>query len=90
MRWILSGELAELLGRPVSPVEFWQHPTVNALVEYLTTPESETQADTVLPSGRSSVDEPIAVIGLACVGFPGGISGARSIVALSIRRPLAR
>ncbi|HZE15491.1 MAG TPA: acyl carrier protein, partial [Mycobacterium sp.] len=24
---VLSGELAELLGRPVSPVEFWQHPT---------------------------------------------------------------
>ena len=36
---VLSGELAELLGRPVSPVEFWQHPTINALVEYLTAPE---------------------------------------------------
>jgi hypothetical protein len=22
---VLSGELSELLGRPVSPVEFWQH-----------------------------------------------------------------
>lgn len=29
---VLSGELAELLGRPVSPVDFWQHPTINALV----------------------------------------------------------
>ena len=28
---VLSGELAELLGRPVSPVEFWEHPTINAL-----------------------------------------------------------
>ena len=26
---VLSGELSELLGRPVSPVEFWQHPTIN-------------------------------------------------------------
>ncbi|MGH3561357.1 MAG: acyl carrier protein, partial [Mycobacterium sp.] len=25
---VLSGELTELLGRPVSPVEFWQHPTL--------------------------------------------------------------
>ena len=29
---VLSGELAELLGRPVSPVEFWQHPTIKALI----------------------------------------------------------
>ena len=26
---VLSGELSELLGRPVSPVDFWQHPTIN-------------------------------------------------------------
>ncbi|HUO39532.1 MAG TPA: acyl carrier protein, partial [Mycobacterium sp.] len=28
---VLSGELTELLGRQVSPVEFWQHPTINEL-----------------------------------------------------------
>src|SRR5271156_3561036 len=33
---VLSGELSELLGRPVSPVEFWEHPTTNALVGLLT------------------------------------------------------
>ena len=33
---VLSGELSELLGRPVSPVEFWQHPTINALAQFLT------------------------------------------------------
>ena len=43
---VLSGELAELVGRAVSPVEFWQHPTINSLIEYLTTPESEIQAVT--------------------------------------------
>ena len=32
---VLSGELSELLGRPVSPVEFWQHPTINALARFL-------------------------------------------------------
>ena len=71
---VLSGELAELLGRPVSPVEFWQHPTINALVGFLTAPESESTADASVPSDRGSVDEPIAVIGLGC-RFPGEISG---------------
>jgi phthiocerol/phenolphthiocerol synthesis type-I polyketide synthase A len=71
---VLSGELGELLGRPVSPVEFWQRPTINALVEYLTTPESEIQADTGGSADRSWVDEPIAVIGLGC-RFPGDIFG---------------
>ena len=28
---VLTGELSELLGRTVSPVEFWQYPTINAL-----------------------------------------------------------
>ena len=49
---VLSGELAELLGRPVSPVEFWQHPTINALVDFLTAPESESTADASGPSDR--------------------------------------
>ncbi len=26
---VLSGELSEVLGRPVSPVEFWHHPTID-------------------------------------------------------------
>ncbi|MGB8211886.1 MAG: SDR family NAD(P)-dependent oxidoreductase [Mycobacterium sp.] len=69
---VLSGELAELLGRPVSPVEFWQYPTINALIEYLTAPESETRADTADSADRRWVDEPIAVIGLGC-RFPGDI-----------------
>jgi phthiocerol/phenolphthiocerol synthesis type-I polyketide synthase B len=75
---VLSGELAELLGRPVSPVEFWQNPTINALVQYLTAPESDCQAEAALPTSRGSVDEPIAVIGLGC-RFPGGISGPQAL-----------
>ena len=71
---VLSGELTELLGRPVSPVEFWQHPTLNGLVEYLTTPESEVQADTADSAGRSWIDEPIAVIGMGC-RFPSDVHG---------------
>ncbi|HYB36144.1 MAG TPA: beta-ketoacyl synthase N-terminal-like domain-containing protein [Mycobacterium sp.] len=71
---VLSGELAELVGRTVSPVEFWQHRTINALIEYLTTPESEIQADTADSADRRWVDEPIAVIGMGC-RFPGDIHG---------------
>jgi phthiocerol/phenolphthiocerol synthesis type-I polyketide synthase B len=75
---VLSGELAELLGRPVSPVEFWQHRTINALVGYLMTPEAESQAEPVFSAERGPIDEPIAVIGLGC-RFPGGISGPEAL-----------
>ena len=64
----------QFLDRPVSPVDFWQHPSINALVRFLTAPESESTADASGPSDRGSVDEPIAVIGLGC-RFPGEISG---------------
>lgn len=81
----MSGELAKLLGRPVSPVDCWQHPTINALVAFLTTtgPESVDQGH---PASRW-VDEPIAVIGLGC-RFPGGDIWARSIVGVSVERSL--
>ena len=81
---ILSGELTELLGRPVSPVEFWQHPTINALIEYLTTPESEIQADTPNSADRSWADEPIAVIGMGC-RFPDDIMARKRSGSSSVR-----
>ncbi|WAJ46836.1 sulfolipid-1 biosynthesis phthioceranic/hydroxyphthioceranic acid synthase [Mycobacterium sp. Aquia_216] len=70
---VLSGELATLINRSVSPVDFWQHPTINELVQFLTTPESESAAQAV-SAERGSVDEPIAVIGLGC-RFPGEVCG---------------
>lgn len=73
----MSGQLAKLLGRPVSPVDCWQHPTINALVGFLTAPESESGSDAMHVSYRSG-DEPIAVIGLGC-RFPGEISGPESL-----------
>ncbi|MEC4761929.1 type I polyketide synthase, partial [Mycobacterium sherrisii] len=75
---VLSGELSELLGKPVSPIEFWEHPTINALAAYLTAPEpdpdSEARGDglTKRPA-RNSLDEPVAVVGMGC-RFPGGIT----------------
>ena len=75
---VLSGELSELLGRPVSPVEFWQYPTINALARFLTGSEPESAPEAMVSRERGSMDEPIAVIGLGC-RFPGDISGPESL-----------
>ena len=72
---VLSGEMTELLGKTVSPIDFWEHPTINALAAYLTAPEPDPESETRLKRpARSSLEEPIAVIGMGC-RFPGGISG---------------
>lgn len=70
---VLTGELSELLGRTVSPVEFWQYPTINALARFLTGGEVEAVPD-VSPVRRAMADDAIAVIGLGC-RFPGDIHG---------------
>jgi phthiocerol/phenolphthiocerol synthesis type-I polyketide synthase B len=70
---VLSGELTELLGRKVSPVEFWEHPSIAELAQFLS--GSESSAESVHESDhRSSMKEPIAIIGLGC-RFPGGVHG---------------
>ncbi|QUR66898.1 type I polyketide synthase [Mycobacterium spongiae] len=76
---VLSGELTELLGRTVSPIDFWEHPTIDALASYLTAPapDPESEAAHKRPA-RNALDEPIAVIGLGC-RFPGGISDPETL-----------
>ncbi|BBX45815.1 phthiocerol type I polyketide synthase PpsB [Mycobacterium cookii] len=71
---VLSGELSELLGRKVSPVEFWQHPSIAELARFLTDADALTAAEAEDEPHRVQSDEPIAVIGLGC-RFPGGIHG---------------
>jgi len=70
---VLSGELSELLGRKVSPVEFWQHPTIADLARFLTGAEA-LAAEAAVEASHGQLDEPIAVIGLGC-RLPGGVSG---------------
>ena len=74
---VLSGELTELLGRKVSPVEFWQHPSIADLARFLSGSES-VDAEAVVEPDRSHMDEPIAVIGMGC-RFAGGISGPEAL-----------
>ncbi|BCI89790.1 hypothetical protein NIIDMKKI_49960 [Mycobacterium kansasii] len=63
--------MTELLGKTVSPIDFWEHPTINALAAYLTAPEPDSESDVAFKRpGRSSLEEPIAVIGMGC-RFPG-------------------
>src|SRR5258708_19997222 len=47
---VLSGELTELLGRKVSPVEFWQHPTISDLARFLTGAASFAPEDHLPPA----------------------------------------
>lgn len=73
---VLSGELSELLGRRVSPVEFWQHPSIGDLARFLSGSEPDTEP--VVEHDRGNMDEPIAVIGLGC-RFPGGVAGPEAL-----------
>lgn len=74
---VLCGELSELLGRTVSPVELWQHPSVAELARFLIEPESADEDSTPEPR-RFGTDEPIAVIGLGC-RFPGDINSPETL-----------
>ena len=75
---VLTGELSEFLGRTVSPVEFWQYPTINTLARFLAGSEPESAIEAVVTGDQRSMDEPIAVIGLGC-RFPGDIHGPESL-----------
>lgn len=75
---VLSGELSELLGRTVSPVEFWQHPTIDSLARFLSGSEPDADAEPVLDPSLGSMDEPIAVVGLGC-RLPGAIAGPEAL-----------
>lgn len=63
----LSGELAEWLGRKLSPALAYEYPTIETLARHLAeAPESTPRTD----QNRAATTEPIAIIGIGC-RFPG-------------------
>ncbi|MBB6171866.1 acyl transferase domain-containing protein/acyl carrier protein [Nocardiopsis mwathae] len=83
----LSGELEEWLQRPLPPTLVYEHPTIDALVAYLTAPAADPEparTPTALPSpaaarhpapaGAGPEADPVCVVGLGC-RFPGGAHG---------------
>ncbi len=81
----LSGDLEIWLGRKLSPTLLWEYPNMKALAEYLGNPEfsdlaimgshaslnsEETPRIDKKENQQRDLDEPIAVIGMAC-RFPG-------------------
>ncbi len=73
---VLAGELSESLGRPVSPVDIWQNPTVNSLARALTHPDAEAARPG--EGSPASLSEPIAIIGLGC-RFPGDVNSSDAL-----------
>ena len=71
---VLSGELSERLGRAVSPVDFWQNPTINSLAIALLNPDADAPDGDGAGAAAATHNEPIAVIGLGC-RLPGDIHG---------------
>ena len=65
----LAGRLARAWGRDVSPVIFWQYPTIELLSEFVVRGLSGQAGVTSGVGPR--FDEPVAIVGLAC-RFPGG------------------
>ena len=68
----LSGELEEWLDRRLSPTLAYEHPGIEALAHHLAHPEGDTVPPTPATPALT-VNEPIAVIGMAC-RFPGADS----------------
>ncbi len=66
----IAGELESLLGRTVSPALLFNFPNVRSLANHLTTPESVHHGSLVK---QRSIQDPVAVIGMAC-RFPGADS----------------
>ncbi|MGA2604831.1 MAG: beta-ketoacyl synthase N-terminal-like domain-containing protein [Verrucomicrobiia bacterium] len=66
----LAGELAEWLGRKLSPALVYEYPTIEALARYLAGSPEVSESTTRAGQDRKTKNEPIAIIGIGC-RFPG-------------------
>ena len=71
----LSGELAEWLGRQISPALPYEYPTVETLARHLAgsadaSESGDAQSGAMVDHEREATSEPIAIIGIGC-RFPG-------------------
>src|SRR5271157_1320092 len=66
----LAGELAEWLGRQLSPALVYEYPTIEALARHLAGSPNESEVASRAGEDREAKSEPIAVIGIGC-RFPG-------------------
>lgn len=65
-----AGELESWLGRPVSPVLIYDHPTIESLACYLARDVETVQSSNVAQTESRNPSSDIAVIGIGC-RFPG-------------------
>jgi myxalamid-type polyketide synthase MxaE and MxaD len=66
----LAGELAEWLGRKLSPALVYEYPTIEALARHLAESPDVSESATMAGQDREAKNEPIAIIGIGC-RFPG-------------------
>ena len=66
----LAGELAEWLGRKLSPALVYEYPTIEALARHLAGSPDASESATRAGQDREAKNEPIAIIGIGC-RFPG-------------------
>src|SRR5664280_3824261 len=66
----LAGELAEWLGRKLSPALVYEYPTIETLARHLAGPLDMPESAAEPGKDQSAKNEPIAIIGIGC-RFPG-------------------
>ena len=66
----LAGELADWLGRDLSPALIYEYPTIEVLARYLAASADASASATAAGQEREAKGQPIAIIGVGC-RFPG-------------------